>query len=260
MRFFECFEEKKWAELEQKLPGLKNKYQHAAPFEHMVFDDLFNPLTLMEAEENFPRPDKHWWKYDNFMERKWAKDNLSLEQEPIRGIIQNLQDKKFVQFIESLTGIQGLIVDHMLNGAGLHQISNGGKLDLHVDSNYHPITKLDRRVNVILYLNFTWIESWGGELEFWDQDVQNCHRSIIPSFNRMVVFSTNEYSIHGHPEPLQCPDKITRKSIALYYFTNGRPTGDSVEPHSTIYKKRPQDPDDPSKEELRRKRAIKRLQ
>ena len=46
---------------------------------------------------------------------------------------------------------------------------------------------------------------------------------ILPIFNRMAIFSTTEISWHGHPDPLTCPPERSRKSLALYYYTNGRP-------------------------------------
>ena len=53
--------------------------------------------------------------------------------------------------------------------------------------------------------------------------MKNCRQSISPIFNRMVIFSTNDFSNHGHPDPIKCPENISRKSIALYYFSRGRP-------------------------------------
>ena len=53
-----------------------------------------------------------------------------------------------------------------------------------------------------------------------------CGKKIAPNFNRMVIFSTNDFSNHGHPDPITCPDDISRKSIALYYFSKGRPLSD----------------------------------
>ncbi len=53
------------------------------------------------------------------------------------------------------------------------------------------------------------------------------------------VFSTTDFSYHGHPEPLTCPEGRTRKSLALYYYTNGRPANEVSEPHSTIFRSRP---------------------
>jgi Rps23 Pro-64 3,4-dihydroxylase Tpa1-like proline 4-hydroxylase len=152
-----------------------------------------------------------------------------------------------------------LVVDCQLNGGGLHQITRGGKLDVHIDYNYHPVTKLDRRLNVLLYLNSEWDSHWKGELELWDSDVQNCPTRILPTSNRLVVFSTTEESNHGHPEPLQCPPDRTRKSIALYYYSNGRPEHETVPPHSTIFKRRPCDPVDQEQERLRELRSLKRL-
>jgi hypothetical protein len=42
----------------------------------------------------------------------------------------------------------------------------------------------------------------------------------------MVIFSTTDFSYHGHPEPLNCPDNRSRRSLALYYYTNGRPASE----------------------------------
>ena len=48
-------------------------------------------------------------------------------------------------------------------------------------------------------------------------------KKISPQFNTVVIFSTTDFSNHGHPDPLDCPENITRKSLALYYFSKGRP-------------------------------------
>ena len=74
-----------------------------------------------------------------------------------------------------------------------------------------------------MYLNRDWEESYGGHLELWNKEMTNCEKKILPSFNTMVIFSTTDFSNHGHPEPLNCPKQISRKSIALYYFSSGRP-------------------------------------
>lgn len=242
------------------LKRLTDRYQLAQPFPYIVLDDLFNPAMLRYASHQFPgRYDTKWWSYDNLLEKKLAKDDLRDLSPSIRGLVHELMEKRFVQFLEVLTGIEGLIVDHTLNGGGLHQVVRGGKLDIHADYNFHPITRLDRRVNVLLYLNERWDSRWGGHLEFWDKNMSECKRSILPSFNRMVVFSTTDTAYHGHPEPLNCPESESRKSIALYYYTNGRPESERTEPHSTVFKRRPQDPWDDQVEALRIKRSKRRI-
>jgi hypothetical protein len=54
--------------------------------------------------------------------------------------------------------------------------------------------------------------------------------------NRAVVFNTDTTNYHGHPDPLNTPPDITRRSIALYYYTV--PRGVKL-PHTTIFRARP---------------------
>ncbi len=112
-------------------------------------------------------------------------------------------------------------------------IAKGGKLGIHADFNKQPTNGLDRRVNVLLYLNESWKEEWGGHLELWDS--KECVTKINPIMNRMVVFNTSSTSFHGHPHPLTCPDDVFRKSLALYYYTEGRP--EKTQSHGTLFLK-----------------------
>ncbi len=117
----------------------------------------------------------------------------------------------------------------------------GGLLKIHADFNKHPVTQLDRRLNVLVYLNKDWEEAYGGHFELWDKNMEKAEVRILPIFNRMAVFSTTSYSYHGHPDPLTCPADRSRKSIALYYYTNGRPA-EEIDPklgsHSTLFRVR----------------------
>lgn len=238
---------------------LKSAYLKAEPFPHMIFDNVLSETTLWSMISHFPKPDASWWKYDNALERKFAKDNIADEHPVFQNTIGLLQSRQFTDFLEALTGIKALIVDQTLRGGGLHQIAKGGKLDIHADYNCHPITDLDRRINVLLYLNPKWDPNWGGALELWDKNMTKAVKSIDPVLGRIVVFSTTDEAYHGHPEPLNCPEGIMRRSIALYYYTNGRPMHEWSNPHSTLYQARPQDSKDPKTQELRDQRAKGRL-
>lgn len=250
-----------WFDTEIRIQSLKEEYQNSKPFKNLVIDSFFVEPLFNLVSISFPEPDQtKWWNYDNPLEKKLAKDQIKDVNKMIRFLINELMENRFVSFLEKITGIEGLITDHTLNGGGLHQIVRGGKLDIHADYNYHPITRLDRRLNVLIYLNKNWKSEWKGNLEFWDSEMKACQKSIEPIYNRLVIFETNDHSYHGHPDPLQCPDHITRKSIALYYYTNGRPEHEKSSPHSTLYQKRPQDPNNPEIDELRKKRSIKRIE
>lgn len=239
--------------------GSSQIYKKSIPFPHLVIDQAFDENVLQMVEASFPKPDTSWWLYDNVLERKFAKNDISDLFPLIKNFIYYLNSNEFIDQLETLTGIQGLISDHTLNGGGLHQIARGGKLDIHCDYNYHPITALDRRLNVLVYLNPHWKTEWGGELELWNQDMTKCMKSIAPLYNRMVIFSTSDSANHGHPEPLVCPEGVTRKSVAMYYYTNGRPSQERTAPHSTVFKRRPKDPILEEVEQLRLKRSIKRI-
>ena len=121
----------------------------------------------------------------------------------------------------------------------MHQIEPGGKLAVHADFNRHPRNGIDRRLNALLYLNPDWRDEYGGHLQLWDRNMTKCEARIAPLFNRMVVFSTTDFSYHGHPDELTCPVGVTRKSLALYYYTNGRPKEEVSGEHSTLFRERP---------------------
>ena len=105
----------------------------------------------------------------------------------------------------------------------------------------HSNKELDRRVNVLIYLNKDWKREYNGYLELWDKEMQFCKKKISPDFNKMVIFSTTDFSNHGHPEPLKCPKNKSRKSLALYYFSNGRPQEEILDKNlknRTLFKSR----------------------
>jgi len=112
----------------------------------------------------------------------------------------------------------------------------GGRLAVHVDLARGRLVNLDRRLNLIVYLNEDWQEDWGGRLEFWNSDATRCERRIAPFFKRTVLFTTTSTSFHGHPEPLVCPPGRSRKSLCLFYFTNGRPAGEETVPAHARYR------------------------
>ena len=106
--------------------------------------------------------------------------------------------------------------------------------------------KLDRRLNILIYLNKNWNDNFGGNLQLWNKDMTKCEKKILPEFNKMVIFSTTDFSYHGNPDKINCPNDNSRKSIAMYYYSNGRPASErKLGLHSTIFRKRPgsNDPD-----------------
>jgi Rps23 Pro-64 3,4-dihydroxylase Tpa1-like proline 4-hydroxylase len=216
------------------------EYQNNKPFPHIYFDN-FLPLEAAEAAlSQFPEPKQlSWQNFDNHLEKKLAFDAVEKLPDGDRDVLYFLNSRPMIQFLETLTGIDGIIPDPYFVGGGLHQIKPGGKLGVHADFNTHTKLKLDRRINVLVYLNKDWKEEYGGHFELWNRDMTAAEAKILPLFNRCAIFSTTSWSFHGHPEPLTCPPDRTRKSIATYYYTNGRPEEEVGESHSTLFKMRP---------------------
>lgn len=217
---------------------LREQYQSANPFPHIVLDGLFDDAVLDAVLADFPKPEEtRWMKFDSPTEKKLGYyHEHSRITDRIRRFLDAMNGFEMLLFLEALTGIDGLIPDPYFGGGGLHQIEPGGFLKVHADFNVHPKLKLDRRANMLIYLNRDWREEWGGHLELWNASMTECRKRILPSFNRTIVFSTTDTSFHGHPHPLTSPEGVTRKSVSLYYYTAGRPEEERSEPHDTIFK------------------------
>lgn len=225
---------------------MKVQYAAAAPFPHIVIDEAIEESVLNPLAEDFPDLDqqKNVIRYSGRTDVKLASPRGDEHHSSIiQFFLRYLNSSDFIQFLQIITSIdEFLIPDPHFIGGGLHQIETGGFLKIHADFAKHRETNLDRRVNVIIYLNKDWSESYGGHLELYDKDMVECKQKIAPVYNRMVIFNTTDFSYHGHPDPLNCPLDRKRNSIATYYYSNGRPSHeirDTFETESTIYKSRP---------------------
>jgi hypothetical protein len=226
------------------------------PFKHWVIDNFLTDSSVAKLYCDFPEPTPDWYSYNNVFEVKRSMDDISKLPESISAALSAFNMRPMVDYFERLTGIEGLISDPWLRGGGCHYIQRGGKLDVHADFNLHPHLKLDRRLNAILYLNWEYRPENQGQLELWNKDMTECVVKVEPIYNRLVVFETTDTSYHGHPEPWL--GDIPRISLALYYYTNGRPEHEKSAPHSTLFKKRPQDDTTEEIELFRSKRGVKR--
>jgi Rps23 Pro-64 3,4-dihydroxylase Tpa1-like proline 4-hydroxylase len=223
------------------------------PWPHIVIDNFFNDEILTKVHDNFPKPDQiEWHQYNNPVEKKLMFSNTDDLGTNFKKVFDELNSPEFINFLEKLTGIENILPDYNFVGGGLHQIEKGGKLDIHSDFNLLYGTNRRRALNLILYLNKDWQESYGGHLELWDKNMSQCCSKILPIYNRAVIFNTDEFSYHGHPEPLTCPSNMTRKSIAIYYYVENK---ESVPSRSTKYMKRPQDPENKELDKFREFRS-----
>lgn len=217
---------------------LHASYESASPFPHIVIEDFLPATVLDRCLKDFPKAvSAGGATFDRDQERFKSQYNPDELTEWTRNLFYTFNSRPFIHLLENITGIKGLIPDPYFLGAGFHEIGQGGHLSVHADFNHHKPMNLERRINVLIYLNKNWKQEFGGSLELWNDGMRECIQKVTPEFNRCVIFNTTSESWHGNPDPIAHPKRITRKSIALYYYTS---TWDAAKrDHTTQFKVRP---------------------
>ncbi len=204
-----------------QIDHLQSEFASAAPFPHLVIDDYLLP-AIADAIHDEARATAANVDASNELTQKqkvactdWGAFG------PLTGrLIAYFNSSKFIEPLEKISSIDGLFGDPWLEGGGIHQTSRGGFLKMHTDFNWNAKLRADRRINILYYLNRDWREEYGGELVLSRLGDGSTAR-IAPKFNRLVIFNTNDTTLHGHPEPLNFPDNYPRASIAMYYYSAG---------------------------------------
>lgn len=215
------------------------------PFQHIVIDDFLPADLAHDILRAFPKSSDECWERSNDegIEIK-ARTNWKSEfdiPDGLSGIIRVFNSAPLLTSIGDALSIPKLMGDSYFSGGGLNLSERGGLLDIHVDGNYHDASGMNRRVNLLYYLNPNWDPSWGGEFGIYNDGGEVLVKSIAPLFNRCVIFDTHDKSYHGLPNPINFPADDPRRSILLYYYTVAkRPTDQIVEdkPHSALWKSR----------------------
>jgi hypothetical protein len=224
-----------------RLPALVEEYRRGEPFPHVHLTDFLDDAVVRGVVAEFPGPgDGSWTQYKHYNERKLGRSQRGDFPPHIGRVVDELNSPAFCAWLSALTGIPGLLADPLLEGGGLHQTERGGFLRMHTDFSMHHYHRgWRRRVNLILFLNEGWQDEWRGAIEFWDRGMKRCVRKVSPLLNHAVVFDLTDASFHGYPDALACPPGVTRKSLALYYYTR------DDDPHAvsraTNYRARPGD-------------------
>lgn len=221
--------------------GQRQKYLNNLPFPHLIINNLFDNALLEDVLQDVTTLDHPIAKNFYGSVKKFATPDPQVMGPTAQRFLLDLCSARFCLFLEALTGIEGVIPDPHFEGGGVHEMAREGFLKMHTDFNWNDQLKLDRRLNMLIYLNHDWQDSWGGHLELWDSNMKNQFVKVSPAFNTTVIFSTTDYSYHGLPNPLECPEDRYRRSLALYYYSNGRPR-EEVQFHQstgTNYQERP---------------------
>ncbi len=238
--------------------ALRERWQASQPFHHLVLDQFLREEILASVVAEFPDFDGDAWRrYENAIEIKKLQNHWDKFGPTTYRLFTYFNSRAFIDQLELLVGCK-LYADYGLNGGGLHSHKRGGKLNTHLDYSIHPKLRLERRLNLLIYVTPDWQDAWGGQLGLWEHDAAKnapgaLRETISPSFNRAVLFDTTQHSWHGLPEPILCPEGITRNSLAVYYLCDPRP--EAVARGKALFAPYKEQAEDPEVLELIRKRA-----
>lgn len=219
----------------ENLERLAKEFRAGKPYPHICIDNFLQEEVANALFDNFPKMTDLRKHYNGLNENKSEGSSFDSYHDAFGKVQHEIMTPEFLKLIEKLTGIKGLSIPNDFRGAGVHQGKNGSFLDVHVDFSIHPTLKLHRRLNLLIYLNKNWKPEYGGAIELWNHDVTVLEKSLLPLFNRCVIFECNEISYHGY-DVIHIPENESRKSIYAYYYTEPAP---GVKYHDTIFKARP---------------------
>lgn len=205
--------------------GLKEQFLIGKPFNHIIIDDFWSAEVVEALANDYPDYNSPVWNahYHNAIEDKKACNHWDKFPELTYRAFTYLNSQPFVNIIEQITGHANIHTDVGLHGGGWHCHHKGGKLNIHLDYSIHPKLQLERHYNLIVYMTPDWDSTWGGGLELWSHGSTGPKELITTvenKFNRAVLFDTTQFSWHGLPDDLTCPEGVYRRSMAVYYLTN----------------------------------------
>ena len=232
-------------DLASQTDQLRATFSENTPFPHVIIDGLFPSQLISELVAEFPSPDDESWDRSVVegiqvkLRSNWqSEDDIS----PLTAeVVHFFNSGSFMNCLSAITGVTKLISDPYFTGGGRNCILPGGVLDVHADGNWHDGMGVHRRLNAILYLNESWNEQWGGHFELWDKDLTGCVKAVSPVANRLLIFETHDFTYHGHPNPLACPESSSRKSLIFYYYTTEPRPSEQIlqaEPHRALWRKK----------------------
>jgi hypothetical protein len=217
----------------------RGNWANARPYPHVVIDDFLGRDLALALAQRFPGPDHPAWMRRDYREQAARMGQLQRSgfegvDPAIRHLLAELNGMAFLDFLSTITGVEGLIGDPHFRGAGPSITLPGGHLAIHADFNRDRGRHLERKLTVIYYFGVDWQPEWGGGLELWDEGRTRCEANHLPLLDRLIVMAHGDTYWHGHPTPLACPEGRYRASISAYYYV-AEPSPRDDEAHGAIW-------------------------
>jgi len=208
--------------LTARVAVLREQYLAAKPWPHLVLEDVL-PEDVLDAAAAECAALEASTLVVSHEDRQVKEETPDGFGPACTRLLELLDGDIFRQFLTGVTGVPHLLADPSHKLAGVHRTPVGGFTKIHRDFRLHPDSGLYHRVNVLVYLNRDWPVEYGGDLEMWPADMSAVGNRVRPTFNTMVLWETHDLTLHGLPDPVNCPPNRRRLSVAAYYYTQEPP-------------------------------------
>lgn len=214
---------------------LNSLYKQGKPTCSVVIDSFLPSQLALDLHNECTSLDQSLWttftRNSSHME-----ECKQLAYMPVgKQFVEHMHSSEVIRWLETLTGITGLIPDPHLTGAGYSRSYQGDTLKIHNDFNWNNELQLHRAISIILYITPDWNPAWGGALDFYDSTKEKIVTSVNCIFNRLLVWQYHSRNFHGHTTPLSCPKGVTRNTMRIYYYTSNSTHNVEDLPHRSQY-------------------------
>jgi 2OG-Fe(II) oxygenase superfamily len=217
--------------LPKDLKSLQSDYRNAKPYPYLVFDDLFSAAALDGILSEMPDWDSETLvrQREDYITKASLRSAVDMGDRTFE-FVSAIHSAPFLYLVSQITGVEALLPDPYMTGAGLTIMPEGGRFAVHADRNTDHYCGLKRRLAMLIYLNKDWSPDLGGQLELWDTAATECQKAITPDFNRVVFFEVEDVNFHA-VRPVTKGSGRVRRSLTVYYHT----VDSQVVLHNSIY-------------------------
>jgi len=200
-----------------------------------IIDDLLPEDLAIRIHDAFPSTDGMRLN-KSLRELKYVSAQMDRHDPLLEEVIYAFQDRRIVELIQGVCGIDELVPDQRLYAGGISLMAKGHFLNPHLDNSHDNDRQLWRVLNLLYYVTPGWEQGSGGNLELWPGGPRGDPVTIVSRFNRLVVMATHEASWHSVSPVIA---DVPRCCVSNYYFSP-RPLRDADRFHVTSFRGRPE--------------------
>lgn len=203
---------------------------------YFFIDDVLPSEIALQCFEVFPEPSA-MRVLKSLREYKHVSAQMDKHDALLESVIYAFQDRKIVELIGDICGIESLYADESLYAGGLSLMAKDNFLHPHLDNSHDAERERWRVLNLLYYVTPDWKLENGGHLELWPDGPKQEPVLIESKFNRLVVMATHDTSWHSVN---QVTIEGNRCCISNYFFSDS-PIKPTDKFHVTKFRGRPED-------------------